>query len=222
MAKSPIERFSTVFLIAGIVFFAFSFVSSGLVPWLMMKKLPTKSLDDLSKNVPASFIKLSQDYPAEFKQVYGEPNSAAYKKALGYGRDIYIAEACWHCHSQQVRPISNEPARWGKVSTADEYQNVLQMPQMMGTRRVGPDLFREAGRRSNDWHMAHFYKPTNVVPTSVMPEFTWFFDDHKRPNEKGLAIVTYINWLGSWNVDSTDPMMQSIPKENRATTMATK
>jgi cytochrome c oxidase cbb3-type subunit 2 len=216
MAKSPIERFSTIFLVAGLAFFIFSFVSSGLVPWLMMKKLPTKSLDDLAKEMPKSFAKLAQDYPVEFKKYYGEPNAENYKKALALGYNTYIAEACWHCHSQQVRPISNEPARWGKVSTADEYQNVLQMPQMMGTRRVGPDLFREAGRRSNDWHMAHFYKPTNVVPTSVMPEFTWFFDDNKRPNERGLAIVTYVNWLGSWLKDSTDEMMASIPKANRA------
>jgi len=216
MAKSPIERFSTVFLVGGLAFFVFSFIASGLIPWLMMKKLPTQSLDDLSKNVPASFTKLAADYPDEFKIYYGTPNSESYKKALSLGRDIYIAEACWHCHSQQVRPISNESSRWGKVSTADEYQNVLQMPQMMGTRRVGPDLFRESGRHPNDWHMAHFYKPTSVVPTSVMPEFTWFFDKAKKPNEKGLAIVTYMNWLGSWSKDSTDEMLQSIPKANRA------
>ncbi|MFI5264646.1 MAG: cbb3-type cytochrome c oxidase subunit II, partial [Candidatus Kapaibacterium sp.] len=116
----------------------------------------------------------------------------------------------------QIRPISNEPQRWGKVSTADEYQNVLQLPQMMGTRRVGPDLFRESGRRSNDWQMAHLYKPTNVVPSSVMPEFTWFFTADKRPNKRGLAVVAYLQWLGSWAKDSTDEMMQSLPKENRA------
>ncbi len=216
MAKSPIERFSTIFLIAGVSFFAFSFIASGLVPWLMMNKLHTKTMDELAKDMPASFTKLSQDYPTEFKKHFGTANSASYKEALILGKDIYVAEACWHCHSQQVRPISNEPARWGKVSTADEYQNELQLPQMMGTRRVGPDLFREAGRRPNDWHMAHFFKPTNVVPSSVMPEFTWFFDNHQRPNKKGLAIVTYVNWLGSWNKDSTDEMLQSIPKENRA------
>lgn len=216
MAKSPIERFSTVFLVAGLSFFAFSFIASGLIPWMMMNKVPTKSLDDLAKDIPPTFYKLAQEYPIEFKKYYGEANTESYKKALSLGRDVYIAEACWHCHSQQVRPISNEPSRWGKVSTADEYQNVLQLPQMMGTRRVGPDLFREAGRRSNDWHMAHFYKPVNVVPSSVMPEFTWFFDSNKRPNERGLAIVTYVNWLGSWNKDSTDEMLMSIPKANRA------
>lgn len=216
MAKSPIESFSTVFLVAGLSFFAFSFVASGLVPWLMMSKVPTKSLDQLTKDVPPSFAKLSRDYPEAFKKHYGDVSSSSYKKALDLGYKSYIAEACWHCHSQQVRPVSNESARWGKVGTADEYSNVLQQPQMMGTRRVGPDLFREAGRRSNDWHMAHFYDPRSVVPVSVMPKFTWFFDKNKEPNERGLAMVTYMNWLGSWNHDSKDELRASIPSSVRA------
>jgi cytochrome c oxidase cbb3-type subunit II len=217
MAKSPIERFSTVFFVAGIVFFAFSFVSSGLVPWLMMKKIPTKTMDDLAKDIPKGFYSLAKEYPEEFKLHYGDANATSFKEALELGRDIYIGEGCWHCHSQQVRPVSNEGLRFGKVSYASEYNNVLQMPQMMGTRRVGPDLIREAGLRTNDWHMAHFYKPTDVAPLSVMPEFPWFFTKDKRPNKKGLAIVTYMQWLGSWVKDSTDEIMKSIPSANRAT-----
>jgi cbb3-type cytochrome oxidase cytochrome c subunit len=215
MARSPIERFSAVFLIAGLVFFAFSFIASGLVPWLMMSKVPIQSLDDIAKNVPENFYKLAAEYPEEFKLHFGEANKESFKEAVELGRDIYIAEACWHCHSQQVRPVSNESQRFGKVSYASEYSNVLQMPQMMGTRRVGPDLIREAGKHSNDWHMAHFFKPVSVVPVSVMPEFTWFFDKSKRPNKKGLAMVTYMQWLGSWIKDSTDVMSQSIPAEHR-------
>jgi hypothetical protein len=217
MARSPIERFSTIFLVAGVIFFAFSFISSGLVPWILMNKVPTKSLDDIAKDIPKEFYELSKEYPAEFKENYGEANAASFKEAVALGRDIYIAEACWHCHSQQVRPVSNEEIRFGKISYAAEYQNVLQMPQMMGTRRVGPDLIRESGKHTNDWHVAHFFKPTNVAPVSVMPEFTWFFDKDKKPNKKGLAMVTYMQWLGSWIKDSTDEMMKSIPKDNRAT-----
>ena len=63
MAKSPIERFSTIFLVAGVIFFAFSFVSSGLVPWLLMNKIPTQSLDDIAKNIPKGFYQLAADYP---------------------------------------------------------------------------------------------------------------------------------------------------------------
>lgn len=215
MARSPIERFSTIFLVAGLGFFIFSFLASGLIPWMMMSKVPIKSMDDLAKDIPPSFYKLAADYPEEFKVHFGEANATSFKEALLLGRDIYVGEACWHCHSQQVRPVSNESQRFGKVSYAAEYSNVLQMPQMMGTRRVGPDLIREANKRTNDWHMAHFYKPVSVVPVSVMPEFPWFFDKAKRPNKKGLAIVAYMQWLGSWIKDSTDVMSQSIPVENR-------
>jgi hypothetical protein len=84
------------------------------------------------------------------------------------------------------------------VSYAREYQNALQRPVLFGTRRVGPDLSREGGRRSNDWHVAHFYDPRNVVPTTVMPPYRWFFDGVGFPNKKGLAIITYVQWLGSW------------------------
>ena len=57
-----------------------------------------------------------------------------------------MGEGCWHCHSQFVRPVSNEERRWGPVSKTEEYQNELQRPVMFGTRRVGPDLSREGGR----------------------------------------------------------------------------
>ncbi|MFI5263527.1 MAG: cytochrome-c oxidase, partial [Candidatus Kapaibacterium sp.] len=85
MAKSPIERFSTVFLVAGLTFFIFSFLSSGLVPWLLMNKIPTQSLDDLAKNIPPAFYKLAADYPDEFKMYYGEPNAKSFKEAIDLG-----------------------------------------------------------------------------------------------------------------------------------------
>jgi hypothetical protein len=59
-------------------------------------------------------------------------------------------------------------------------------------------LSREAARRSNDWHIAHFYKPTSVVPVSVMPEYPWFYDAEGYPNRDGMSIITYVQWLGSW------------------------
>ncbi|MCH8242395.1 MAG: cbb3-type cytochrome c oxidase subunit II [Planctomycetes bacterium] len=85
----------------------------------------------------------------------------------------------------------------GPASRTHEYHNALQRPVLFGTRRIGPDLIREAARRSNDWHLAHFYKPTSVVPSSVMPEYKWFFDEDGYPNKKGMAIITYMQWLGS-------------------------
>jgi cbb3-type cytochrome c oxidase subunit II len=96
-----------------------------------------------------------------------------------------------------VRPVSREDARFGKVSYASEYMNEMFLPHLFGTRRVGPDLIREAGKHGNDWHVAHFYEPTLVVPTSVMPRYSWFFDGDE-PNKKGIAMIAYVQWLGSW------------------------
>lgn len=71
---------------------------------------------------------------------------------------------------------------------------------MFGTRRVGPDLTRAGGRRSNDWHAAHFFRPRDTSPLSVMPDFPWFFDgDPGWPNDRGFAIILYVQWLGSWH-----------------------
>ena len=70
---------------------------------------------------------------------------------------------------------------------------------MFGTRRVGPDLSREGGRRGSDWHAVHFFKPMMVSPDSPMPEYPWLFDGAPdKPNGRGLALITYIQWLGSW------------------------
>ena len=123
-----------------------------------------------------------------------------YKAALFKGRDLYIAEACWHCHSQFVRPTANESLRYGPVSMPGESQNALNLPQLFGTRRVGPDLSRESGKKSNDWQYAHLYKPTNVVPQSVMPSYSWYFeikDNVPVPKYEAKAIVAYLQWLGS-------------------------
>ncbi len=199
MKTRALERFTTVFLVAGIGFFIFAGLIMGVLPWAVLNKIPMKTIEEISKKPVPEFYELSERYPEAFQKAFGEPNSKSFAEALVLGRDIYIAEGCWHCHSQFVRPVSKENIRYGQVSRAIEYQNELNLPQLFGTRRVGPDLIREGGLRSNDWHMAHFYEPTWVVPTSVMPSFRWFFDED-QPNKKGLAIVTYIQWLGSWVV----------------------
>lgn len=193
------ERFSFIFLAAGIGFFITGFIFQMLGPLVFLRNIPMKSVEDLVReDVNSEFYQLAEDYPEEFKKAFGEATPASYAEALKMGRDIYISEGCWHCHSQFVRPAANEPVRYGAVSLASEYQNELQMPQLFGTRRVGPDLIRESGVHSNDWHVAHFYDPPSIQPGTVMPSFTWFFDEKGRPNRKGLAIVAYVQWLGSW------------------------
>lgn len=195
--EKTIERFQFIFLVAGLGFFVLAFFVSGIVTVNAVSDLPYTSLDTIAKDVSPYFVALSQQYPEQFEKYYpGGPTSENYKQALLLARNTYIAEACWHCHTQQVRPVANEDVRFGPVSTAAEQQHELMRPQLMGTRRVGPDLSRESGFRSNDWHVAHFYSPRAVAPTSVMPKYSWFFDG-TQPNAKGIAMITYMQWLGS-------------------------
>lgn len=194
------ESRAGVFLIAGLGFFILAFLVMALVPILMFYHLPEQTPRQLAEEgILHEFVELAERYPDRFKAHFGTVSYDSMTEALTLGHQVYVAEACWHCHSQQVRPVSNESRRWGDESYATEYQNALQRPVLFGTRRVGPDLIREGARKSNDWHIAHFWRPTSVVPVSVMPEYRWFFDDEGYLNKKGMAIVTYIQWLGSWS-----------------------
>ena len=159
------ESKSGVLLIGGLGFFLFAFLSNALVPMLLYPDLRGRPVEEvINQNIIYQFEDLSVRYPEQFEKYYGEPNEENLKEALLLGRKWYIGEGCWHCHSQFVRPVSNESVRWGKVSSSDEYQNELQRPVMFGTRRVGPDLSREGGRRGNDWHAVHFHNPRNLSP----------------------------------------------------------
>ncbi len=191
------EKLATILLVAGLGCFLLAAVLTGYLPVAHLSKLQYRTVDELVTEPSLEFVDLSKRYPQQFTKYYGEPNAQSFREALKLGRDTYIAEACWHCHSQFVRPVSNEESRFGKVSWADEYQNEMFLPHLFGTRRVGPDLIRESGRHGNDWHAAHFFDPTLVTPQSVMPRYTWFFDG-EEPNKKGLAMIAYMQWLGSW------------------------
>jgi hypothetical protein len=194
------ENKSGVLLIGGLGFFLFAFLSNAIVPILMYRDLPEKTAEEVvNENLRYQFQDLALRYPEAFKQHFGEPTAENCAEALRLGRKVYVGEGCWHCHSQFVRPVSNESQRWGPVSQTIEYQNELQRPVLFGTRRVGPDLSREGGRRGNDWHAVHFFDPASVSPDSPMPRYTWFFDGAPdKPNKRGLALITYVQWLGSW------------------------
>ncbi len=191
------ERLGTIMLLAGLGCFALAGLLAGYLPVAHLSKVEFKTLDQVAPFPSLDFQDLARRYPEQFKKYYGEPTKEKFHEALRLGRDRYISEACWHCHSQFVRPVSNEDLRFGKVSWAEEYRNEMFLPHLFGTRRVGPDLIRESGRHGNDWHVAHFYDPTLVAPESVMPRYSWFFDGDK-PNKVGIAMVTYMQWLGSW------------------------
>jgi cytochrome c oxidase cbb3-type subunit 2 len=91
------------------------------------------------------------------------------------GRDVYIREGCYLCHSQMIRPFRAETERYGHYSVAGE--SVYDHPFQWGSKRTGPDLARVGGRYSDEWHFAHLNNPRDVVPESNMPAFTWLAEN---------------------------------------------
>ncbi len=87
------------------------------------------------------------------------------------GRDIYIREGCYGCHSQQIRPFRSETERYGPYSVAGEH--VYDRPFQFGSKRTGPDLARVGKRYSDDWHRIHLMRPQDLVPESNMPAYPW-------------------------------------------------
>jgi cytochrome c oxidase cbb3-type subunit 2 len=91
------------------------------------------------------------------------------------GRDVYIREGCYLCHSQMIRPFRAETERYGPYSVAGEF--VYDHPFQWGSKRTGPDLARVGGRYSDDWHRVHLMNPRDVVPESNMPGFPWLAEN---------------------------------------------
>lgn len=87
------------------------------------------------------------------------------------GRNIYVREGCYNCHSQMIRPLRDEHERYGPYSLAAE--SMYDRPFQWGSKRTGPDLARVGGRYSDDWHVAHMNNPREVVPESIMPGYPW-------------------------------------------------
>jgi cytochrome c oxidase cbb3-type subunit 2 len=91
------------------------------------------------------------------------------------GRDVYVREGCYNCHSQMVRPFRAETLRYGPYSTAGEF--VYDRPFQWGSKRTGPDLHRVGGRYSDEWHRLHLINPRDLVPESNMPAYPWLQRD---------------------------------------------
>ena len=91
------------------------------------------------------------------------------------GRDLYIREGCVGCHSQMIRPFRSEVARYGDYSKAGEY--VYDHPFLWGSKRTGPDLHREGGKYNDNWHFNHMWDPRSTSPGSIMPAYTWLYDN---------------------------------------------
>jgi len=96
------------------------------------------------------------------------------------GRDIYIREGCYNCHSQMIRPLRAETERYGHYSLAGE--SVYDHPFQWGSKRTGPDLARVGGRYSDEWHRVHLSNPRDVVPESNMPTYAWLAERQVDPS----------------------------------------
>ena len=108
------------------------------------------------------------------------------------GRDVYIREGCYNCHSQMIRPLRAETLRYGHYSMAGEF--VYDHPFQWGSKRTGPDLARVGGKYSDSWHRAHLHNPRDVVPESIMPSYPWLEEakvepDSMAPRMRALRIV---------------------------------
>ena len=132
------------------------------VPWLVILVLLVVSVGGLVEIVPL-FFQGSTTQPITGLKPYA-PLALA-------GRDIYVREGCYNCHSQMIRPLRAETERYGPYSVAGEF--VYDRPFQWGSKRTGPDLARVGARYSDDWHRVHLNTPRDVVPESNMPGYPW-------------------------------------------------
>ena len=127
--------------------------------------------------VAVSFGGMVQIFPLIFEGKLSQPIETL--KPLSAvqleGRDIYMREGCAVCHTQMVRPLQHETARYGHYSVAGE--DAYEHPFLWGSKRTGPDLARVGGRYSDAWHVAHLMNPRSVVPVSNMPAYPWLFEN---------------------------------------------
>jgi len=123
--------------------------------------------------VVISFGGLVEIVPLYFQQVVRTPapGIAPYGALRLAGRDVYVREGCYNCHSQMIRPFRSETERYGPYSLPGE--SVYDHPFQFGSKRTGPDLARVGGRYSDDWQRVHLNNPRDVVPESNMPRFPW-------------------------------------------------
>jgi len=132
------------------------------IPWMIVLVVLTVSVGGLVEIVPLFFQRSTTEPVAGIKP---------YSPLRLTGRDIYIREGCYNCHSQMIRPFRAETERYGHYSVAGEY--VYDHPFQWGSKRTGPDLHRVGGRYSDEWHRLHFRNPRDVVPESNMPAYPW-------------------------------------------------
>jgi cytochrome c oxidase cbb3-type subunit II len=145
--------------------------------------------------VAISFGGLVEIVPLMFKATVVEPSEGVepYSPLRLAGRDVYVSEGCYNCHSQQIRPFRSETERYGHYSVAGEF--VYDRPFQWGSKRTGPDLARVGGSYSDDWHELHLIDPRAVVPESNMPAYPWLAERFVDP-DKIQARMRVLRTLG--------------------------
>jgi len=154
--------------------------------------------------------------PLSFQKSVTEPVAGLkpYSALALTGRDVYVREGCYNCHSQMVRPFRAEVERYGPFSVAGEF--VYDRPFQWGSKRTGPDLHRVGGRYSDDWHRIHLANPRDVVPESNMPGYPWL----ERTPANARDIEAKMRALSRLGVPYTEQQIAASRKELQGKTEA--
>jgi len=134
------------------------------------------------------------------------PGLKPYTALQVVGRDVYVREGCYNCHSQMIRPFRAETLRYGSYSLAGEF--VYDRPFQWGSKRTGPDLARVGGRYSDEWHRIHLTNPRDLVPESNMPAYPWL---EKTP-ANAASIQTHMNGLRTLGAPYSDEEIAKAPE----------
>ena len=157
--------------------------------------------------VAVSFGGLAEIVPLMFQAeaIKPLPGVKPYPALQLAGRDVYVREGCYNCHSQMVRTLRFETERYGHYSMAGE--SVYDRPFQWGSKRTGPDLARVGGRYSDDWHRVHLNNPRDVVPESNMPSFPWLGKD----TVDGATVQEHMRALKRLGDPYTDAEIEAAP-----------
>jgi len=152
--------------------------------------------------------------PLSFTKAVTEPVAGLkpYTALQLTGRDVYVREGCYNCHSQMIRPFRAEVERYGHYSVAGEF--VYDRPFQWGSKRTGPDLHRVGGRYSDEWHRLHLMNPRELVPDSNMPAYPWL----ARTPANARDIQAKLDALRTLGVPYTDAEVAAAPGELKGKT----
>ena len=140
------------------------------------------------------------------------PGLKPYTALQVVGRDVYVREGCYNCHSQMIRPFRAETLRYGPYSLAGEF--VYDRPFQWGSKRTGPDLARVGGRYSDEWHRIHLTNPRDLVPESNMPAYPWL---EKTP-ANAASIQAHMNGLRTLGAPYSDEEIAKAPEDVKGRT----